>query len=309
MDNAGQPGFSGWSPGEAEDARGSGRLAEHWLPLHCEVAEERHSLLTQAIEAEIIPRLVLAHQPAPAGRFAHATTARPNKSEVAELARLAMTGDASAVSAYVGTVGARGVALESIYLELIAPAARRMGELWEMDKCDFTTVTIGTGHLQQLISQLTGTCPIKINYGCKQKKAVFAPTRGEQHTLGLVMVAELFTHAGWDVCGGFPRASNDLNALVHDEWFDLIGLSVGSEVQLDLLREDVRSSRRASLNRAVVVMVGGPVFVAHPELAEQVGADATAVDGWQALAKAERMVPTPGADRPGGKVPAMDRSP
>ncbi len=308
MDNAGQPDFLGWSPGEVEDAPSSGRLVGHWMPLDCEVAEECLSLLTQTIEAEIIPRLMLAHQPESAGCASQAVLPRPYKREVAELVRLVMTDDAPAISAYVGSLRARGVALESIYLELIAPAARCLGELWDSDQSDFTTVTIGTGHLQQLIRELAGTCPITINYECKQRKAVFAPTRGEQHTLGLTMVAELFIRAGWDVSTRFPGARDDLNALVHDEWFDLIGLSVGSEVQLELLREDVRSSRRASLNPAVVVMVGGPVFVAHPELAEQVGADATAIDGWQALAKAERMVLTPGADRPGGKAPSMDRS-
>ena len=37
-------------------------------------------------------------------------------------------------------------------------------------------------------------------------------------------------------------------------------------------------------------MVGGPVFVAHPELAAYVGADGTATDGRQAVLQAESLL-------------------
>jgi hypothetical protein len=38
------------------------------------------------------------------------------------------------------------------------------------------------------------------------------------------------------------------------------------------------------------VLVGGPIFIAHPELVALVGADATAVDGRQAAIQAETML-------------------
>jgi methanogenic corrinoid protein MtbC1 len=37
-------------------------------------------------------------------------------------------------------------------------------------------------------------------------------------------------------------------------------------------------------------MVGGPVFLAHPELVAMVGADATAADGRQAVQQAQRLL-------------------
>ena len=37
-------------------------------------------------------------------------------------------------------------------------------------------------------------------------------------------------------------------------------------------------------------MVGGRIFVAHPELVARVGADATAIDGGQAALQAESLL-------------------
>jgi len=298
MDAASQAGFGAWPPGELAVRRSSPERTGHWREVRCDLAEVRLASLTQAIETEIIPRLVLAHKSGPEVPVAHPiAVTRPSHAEVIELTGIVMTQGAADACAYVEVVQARGVALESIYLDLLAPVANYLGELWTADLCDFTAVTIGTGHLQQVLRKLTESCPIDVTYNCQNKRAVFAPALGEQHTLGLAIVAELFVNAGWNACLCLPTSPNSLAALVRNEWFDLIGLSVGSEGQLDWLAEQVRSSRRASRNSAVVILVGGPVFVAHPELAARVGADATAVDGKQALAKAERLVSQPSADR------------
>ena len=55
-------------------------------------------------------------------------------------------------------------------------------------------------------------------------------------------------------------------------------------------RRAIRAIRRSSLNRNIGVLVGGPIFVAHPELVARVGADATAIDGGQAALQAENLL-------------------
>ena len=45
-----------------------------------------------------------------------------------------------------------------------------------------------------------------------------------------------------------------------------------------------------SRNKAVSVMVGGPVFVENPEIARQVGADASAVDAPTAVLLAQVLL-------------------
>ena len=67
----------------------------------------------------------------------------------------------------------------------------------------------------------------------------------------------------------------------------MIGISIGSHTRLDAVARQIRAVRRASRNRAIGVMVGGPLLIDHPEIASVVGADTTAADGAQAVAQAE----------------------
>ena len=65
---------------------------------------------------------------------------------------------------------------------------------------------------------------------------------------------------------------------------------MGCETRLEGLTADIRAVRAASRNADVGVMVGGPMFVARPEYALLVGADATATDGRNAVREAELLV-------------------
>jgi methanogenic corrinoid protein MtbC1 len=122
---------------------------------------------------------------------------------------------------------------------------------------------------------------------------LLAPVPGEQHTFGLLMVMECFRRAGWDVSDELPTSSGELVAMVRGERFDVIGLSASCERWLDALASNIRSIRRASCNRAIVVMVGGQLFSECPELVARVRADATASDGRQVVAQAEKLLALP----------------
>ena len=49
----------------------------------------------------------------------------------------------------------RGASVETLYLDLLAPTARHLGDLWDADVCDFTEVTVGLGRLQQVLHELS----------------------------------------------------------------------------------------------------------------------------------------------------------
>lgn len=245
--------------------------------------------LVRTIEAHIIPRLLLAHRP-PAARAGHADA--PRLDDVVALASLAMAHEASAALSLVESLRARGTPLEAIYLELLAPAARHLGQLWEADLCSFTEVTLGLCRLQQVLNALTAELngdPERPRHG---RRALLVPAPGEQHTFGLSMVAEFLRRAGWDVWAE-AASKQELIALVRAEWFAVIGFSVSCDTRLDVLAGAVRAIRRASRNPYLGVMVGGSVFVDHPELVSFVGADATAADARQACLQAETLLALP----------------
>jgi methanogenic corrinoid protein MtbC1 len=115
------------------------------------------------------------------------------------------------------------------------------------------------------------------------------PYPGEQHTFGITLVAQFLRRAGWEVTQESPPNVPDLVTLTRQNFFALVGLSVGSDRGREELARTIRSIREQSRNRKIGVLVGGPLFLADPELAASVGADATASNGIDAVHEAQRI--------------------
>jgi methanogenic corrinoid protein MtbC1 len=247
--------------------------------------------LAQTIEAEIIPRLMLAHGDLvdlpPAGVGATTISAR----EVHEFANLVLAQDAGLVRSCVQAIRARGVEPRVLCLDLLAPAARRLGELWEADLCDFTQVTLGLWRIQQVLHDVSPSFRSDLHSGETGRRVLLATLPGEQHTFGMSMVADFFRQRRWDVRLDSPGPRGEALRLLRSERFDLVGVSLGSETRFDELAEWITAARRVSLQRDIVVMVGGPIFVSRPEWAPLVGADATARDASAAVDVAEALLP------------------
>jgi MerR family transcriptional regulator, light-induced transcriptional regulator len=247
-------------------------------------AKSRLARLAQALESDVIPRLVGAH-----GQAAIAPAPLKASDIEAFVAQLRSAGDAE-VSATVTALHQSGLSVEVIFLELFAPAARRLGELWVSDECDFASVTICLGRLQRLLREWSRSFGNEVEHPANGRRILLAQHAHEQHSFGLSMVAEFFRREGWEVLGGIAGAVADPSLQVSREWFDVVGFSVGSESRLDWLRERIAHVRAASLNRSVVVLVGGPVFVLNPDWVKSAGADATGHEGGKAPQLAEELL-------------------
>jgi methanogenic corrinoid protein MtbC1 len=249
------------------------------------------SQLTRTIEAEIVPRLVLSRRGTSARRAVPTIRGGlPSSDAVAEFAEALLARDAAGAAAFVAEARARGTSLETLYLDLLAPAARRLGDLWTVDLCDFTDVTLGLWRLQHMLHELGPAFLSEANRHDYGRQVLLTPLPGEHHTFGLSMVAEFFRRGGWSVCSLPLAAIDDLAKAVRGEWFTLVGFSLGNESRLDQLASGIRLVRQASRNPALGIMVGGPVFIDHPELVARVGADVTAVDARQAPLQARNLV-------------------
>lgn len=250
------------------------------------LAKDRLARLARTIEADVIPRLVQAHRPGTVGHGAAAL----GSAEVPEFVHQLIHFSEARLAVTLEQLRARGITVEAIYLHLLAPAARRLGEMWEDDLCDFSTVTMALGRLQRLLRELSSAFGTEIGHPPNGRRALFVQPRDEQHSFGLSMVSEFFRRDGWDVVGGIAGAVIDPATKVRDEWFDVAGVSVGSELRLPWLRDCILALRAASCNADLRVMVGGPIFRLHPGWVHDVGADATADDAKDAPTIAERLL-------------------
>ena len=287
---AGESQHYGVADGGQAYAKGSQAIARLVSDANREAVELRLALLSRAIEDEIIPRLMLAHPTAgdclPA---AQASSAQVSLEDVRSFARLVLAPDENVAHACIEAMRTSGISVETIYTDLLAPVARYLGELWEEDLCDFTEVTVGLGRLQQVLRELSPAFG-QTNANTSGNRVLLLPGPGEQHTFGLVMVAEFFRRAGWDVGGGPWEAGADPVVMVQREWFDVVGFSLGNIAQLDDLAAVIKKVRAAALNTSICVMVGGPLFLANPEYVAYVNADAASTDGAHAPELAAKLM-------------------
>jgi methanogenic corrinoid protein MtbC1 len=255
------------------------------------VARRRVGNLVATIEDHVIPRLLLSQRAHINEVHTDVTpVSRAGEGCIDEFVQLLLTDDLEVAYAYIDSVRVRGVTLSSIYLELLAPAARALGEMWEEDRVSFADVTVALCRLHDVMRTLSASQPPATDTLPQGRRALLIPMPGEQHTFGLVMVADFFRRAGWDVWNDAVGSSSELVSLVRHEWFTMIGLSVGCEAHLEGVASTIHALRRAARNKSIGVMVGGSLIAKNPELAIQVGADATGKDARQAVMQAENLV-------------------
>jgi methanogenic corrinoid protein MtbC1 len=249
-----------------------------------------HGDLAQVVEAEIIPRLMLAHRADP--RSARPEVL-PTSEQIAAFTALVLSPGSDNVETQIAALVDDGLSLDSLLLDLLAPTARHLGILWEEDLCDFAELTVAVGRLQRIMHDLTmrfGGEPARHSHG---RSILLLPCPGETHSFGLTLIERFFREAGWDVTGVAREPGHDPLRLARSEWYDVIGLSVGSETLLPVLTKAVGDLRRVSRNPAVRVMVGGPILTENPGYAGLVGADATAADARCAITVAESLLDLP----------------
>jgi MerR family transcriptional regulator, light-induced transcriptional regulator len=246
------------------------------------------------IEREILPRLLVAHQYD--GNFSRRVrlvenTANISQEEANAFAPLALDLDANDLMAEVERFLVRGISAEDIFIQLLAPAARKLGEYWEEDRCDFVDVTMGLWRLQEVMREIAQRSPAFPEGYESSRSVLFSPMPGEQHCFGTLMVEEVFARAGWDSEALLEPQRSELLRVLSDREFELVGLTVSNDCPSGELASLVTAIRSVSKCRSVKVIIGGRVINADPSLADRAGADGTAMDASSALILADRIVP------------------
>jgi methanogenic corrinoid protein MtbC1 len=242
--------------------------------------------VVKTIKTRIIPKVVLALRKAPAPKAAE----HKRPSAVEQFATLALGHDDGAPFARVEDLLAQGATVESIFLDLLAPAARHLGTLWESDTVDFADVTLAVSRLQRIMRQLGESFIHEGGQGSGGESVLLTIIPGEQHSFGLSMVAEFFRRAGWNLCTGPFSSHQELTSLVQSHWFDVVGISVSSDRRLAELKKDIHDIRRGSRNPNVGIMLGGPMVIAQPDLAVSMGADMISADATAAPHQARSLI-------------------
>ena len=234
-----------------------------------------------------------------------AAVAPPLSGTAARYLELLRAMRADAALELVESVIQSGQPLERVYLDILAPALRETGTLWERGE-----LSVGEEHTiseatQRIMSRIA---PSPGGWVAPSPGGRAAPTPGawasaggktclalavsrEEHTIGARMVADLLRLDGWDVV--FPRGNLSIRHVVEmleSNPPDLVALSVTLSENVAEAETLIAVIREHRALRGVRILVGGQAFLGRPSLWQKVGADATADDAEAAVLMANRIV-------------------
>jgi diguanylate cyclase (GGDEF)-like protein len=199
------------------------------------------------------------HSPPPSDSEArHPPTQRDGDERIPELLRrfeLALEeGDPAAAEAVAAEALERDLTVEEVYSRVIATAMNRIGQRWQHDESSIADEHLATAICQGVMARLFP----RLLHGEQRsrQRVMLAATQGEQHVLGLRMIADTLEGAGFDV--RYLGADVPLEALleacrVHRP--AVLGLTASMWLNVPTMISEIREI--AKLDQAPAVFVGG----------------------------------------------------
>ncbi len=201
-----------------------------------------------------------------------------------------LSDDSQAALAVIRQERQNGVPLETVYISILAAAARRLGEMWETDELSFLQISVAAGRIFEIMRYLrhqiappTQLAPVKL--------ALFATVPGELHTLGVTMAADLFRNRGWDIDLRTSFDHEDLVRSISERPYRIIGLSAGDPSSLLPLARLVVALRIT--HPQAHIFVGGNIVANIPDLNALIGADTVLTTGAEAVTLLDRLAAEP----------------
>jgi len=258
-------------------------------PMHIE-------LLLKTVESELIPRLFVNHLmdvPSSSPLVENHST-EPVKGpwcideNVRKFADLCIANNPVELDTHVTDLLAQGVSLESIFLNLLAPAAKDLGDRWSSDELSFVDVQLGLCRLHQLICECETIGYHTGNPSSAGESILLSCGPRENHTFGVTMVADFFRRYGWQVSNLCGLESDFIVARLASTHYSAVGFSLHNEYNYDALDNLIAQVKEVSVNRNLLVMVGGDFFIRNPDSVAAIGANISAADGREAVLKATK---------------------
>lgn len=204
-----------------------------------------------------------------------------------------LNGDRRRAEAVIERNLAQGRSFIDTELHIIQPALYRVGLAWQANK-----VSIAQEHLATAIAQSVMVQGLlKSEPGpCNGQKALLACVEGNQHAVGLQMVADAYQFAHWDVC--YLGANVPTTALIHHVGVSkpaLLGPSVSFPHQLRVVKDIMARLNNAFGTERPLVIIGGLAINNFPDLADKLGADTWSPDAAAAVTAGGQLVAQRGA--------------
>lgn len=204
-----------------------------------------------------------------------------------------LAGDRGGAAALVKRCLEQGHGLVETELHVIQPALYGIGRKWQGNQVSVAQEHLATAISQAIMTQALQNVEAPPSNG---NMVLLACVEGNNHSVGLQMVADAYQLAGWEV--QFLGANVPTAALLqHIEQVkpNLLGLSVSFAQQLRVVKEIMARLTESQGDRRPAVIIGGLAINQFNRLTDGLGADAWSPDAGAAVASASKFVREPGA--------------
>lgn len=187
-----------------------------------------------------------------------------------------LANDRAAAVGYIHDLVAHGASIGDAYLDVLEPAQREIGRLWQTNE-----ITVAQEHFATAVGQLAiaQLYPHVMRATRGGPKLLATCVADELHELGARMVADFFEIDGWDTT--YLGANTPTAALVTymlNDQPDVLALSVTNSFHVYAVAQIIEAVRAEPALRSVRILVGGRPFRIVPDLCNKLGADAFATD-------------------------------
>jgi MerR family transcriptional regulator, light-induced transcriptional regulator len=199
---------------------------------------------------------------------------------------LVLGGDQSQATQLIFEAVETGTPVTDIFLRVFQPSQYEIGLLWQTRKINVAQEHYATAITQTLMSQLQ---PYLLKAPPNGRCVVATSVSGEQHDMGIRMVASFFETAGWRTYYlGANTPTHCLIQILVEQKVDLLAISATFAPHLRATQELIGHARGAV--SGLSILVGGYPFNRAPDLWRRLGADGYAPDARQAVVEATRLM-------------------
>lgn len=170
----------------------------------------------------------------------------------------------------------KGIPIKNIYVYILEPALKEIGNLWQTNKITIAQEHYFTATTQLIMSQLY----LKIFASDKNVlKFVGTCVSENLHEIGIKMVSDILELDGWDTYYlGANVQKEDLLSFLTKHKPHVLGISAAMSLDVKKVKEIIKEVKSNKVLNGIKILVGGYIFNIEKNLWKEVGADFYAPD-------------------------------
>jgi methanogenic corrinoid protein MtbC1 len=181
-----------------------------------------------------------------------------------------------------------GRSVNDLFHNLLQPFLKEVGRMWHADEITVADEHAATAIAESAMSAMRSKIKTAIP---NNLKVVATAIAGEQHALGVRMVADLFEIGGWEVLYLGPNMPHDhIIYALQAHQAHLLAASVSSLLNLRALGDLIDLVRAQPELATVKILVGGQPLTYDPSVWSRLGADGCAMTAREAVDLGHQLV-------------------